>query len=110
MGVSKIWVFAEADGDKPTSATLEILTKARELADTVEAVYVGTDADAQAGGLGEHGATKVFAVDPGDALPGIVGAAAPTTPGSASPGSTANTLVAPCSPRPPASASASVPT
>ena len=37
MAVSKIWVFAEADGDKPTSATLEILTKARELADTVEA-------------------------------------------------------------------------
>ncbi len=77
MAVSKIWVFAETDAEgKLTSATLEILTKARELADTVEAVYVGTDADALAGGLGEHGATKVFAVDPGDALPGIVGAAA----------------------------------
>ncbi len=38
MPVSKIWVFAEADGDKPTTTTLEILTKARELADTVEAV------------------------------------------------------------------------
>ena len=71
MAVSKIWVFAEADGDKPTSATLEILTKARELADTVEAVYVGANADALAAGLGEHGATKVFAVDPGDALPGV---------------------------------------
>ena len=76
MAVSKIWVFAEADGDKPASATLEILTKARELADTVEAVYVGANADALAAGLGEYGATKVFAVDPGDALPGIVGAAA----------------------------------
>ena len=76
MAVSKIWVFAEADGDKPASATLEILTKARELADTVEAVYVGSNADALAAGLGEHGATKVFAVDPGDALPGVVGAAA----------------------------------
>ena len=31
MAISKIWVFAEADGDKPTSATLEMLTKAREL-------------------------------------------------------------------------------
>ena len=71
MAVSKIWVFAEADGDKPTSATLEMLTKARELADTVEAVYVGGNADALAAGLGEHGATKVFAVDPGDALPGV---------------------------------------
>ena len=76
MAISKIWVFAEADGDKPTSTTLEILTKARELADTVEAVYVGANADALAAGLGEHGATKVFAVDPGDALPGVVGAAA----------------------------------
>ncbi len=76
MAVSKIWVFAEADGDKPASATLEILTKARELADTVEAVYVGADADALATGLGEYGATKVYAVDPGDALPGVVGAAA----------------------------------
>jgi electron transfer flavoprotein alpha subunit len=76
MALSKIWVFAEADGDKPTTATLEILTKARELADTVEAVYVGANADALAAGLGEHGATKVFAVDPGDALPGVVGAAA----------------------------------
>src|SRR5262245_65656267 len=77
MAVSKIWVFAETDAEgKLTGATLEILTKARELADTVEAVYVGTDADAQAGGLGEHGASKVFAIDPGDALPGVVGAAA----------------------------------
>ncbi len=77
MAVSKIWVFAEADGDKPASATLEILTKARELADTVEAVYVGANADAlAAGNLGEYGAPKIYAVDPGDALPGIVGAAA----------------------------------
>ena len=36
----------------------------------------GANADALAAGLGEHGATKVFAVDPGDALPGVVGAAA----------------------------------
>jgi electron transfer flavoprotein alpha subunit len=76
VAISKIWVFAEADGEKPSSSTLELLTKARELAGTVEAVYVGTAADALAAGLGEHGATKVFAVDAGDALPGAVGAAA----------------------------------
>ncbi len=75
MAVSKIWVFAEADGDKPAGATLEILTKARELAGTVEAVFVGTDADALAGELGAHGAAKVFSIDPGDGLPGVVGAA-----------------------------------
>jgi len=76
MAISKIWVFAEADGDKPAATTLELLTKARELAGTVEAVYVGGDAGALAAGLGEHGATTVYAVDPGDALPGVIGAAA----------------------------------
>ena len=39
----KIWVFAEAEGDKPTTATLELLTKAREVGDVVEAVYVGPE-------------------------------------------------------------------
>jgi electron transfer flavoprotein alpha subunit len=76
MAISKIWVFAESDGDKPTGTTLELLTKARELADTLETVYVGANADAIAGALGEHGATTLYAVDPGDALPGPFGAAA----------------------------------
>jgi electron transfer flavoprotein alpha subunit len=72
----KIWVFAESEGDKPTTATLELLTKARELADTVEAVYVGTDAAAIAPQLGEYGVAKVFNADAGDSLPGVTGAAA----------------------------------
>jgi electron transfer flavoprotein alpha subunit len=76
MAISKIWVFAEADGDKPSGTTLELLTKARELGGTLEAVFVGANADALAGTLGEYGATTVYAVDPGEALPGVVGAAA----------------------------------
>ena len=76
MGLARVWVYAEADGDKPATSTLELLTKAREIGDTVECVYVGTNADALAGPLGEHGATKVYALDPGDRLPGVVGAAA----------------------------------
>jgi electron transfer flavoprotein alpha subunit len=76
MAIDKIWVFAEADGDKAASSTLEMLTKARELAGTVEAVHIGTSADALAPALGEHGASTVYAVDAGDALPGVVGAAA----------------------------------
>jgi electron transfer flavoprotein alpha subunit len=72
----KIWVFAESEGDKPTTATLELLTKARELGDAVEAVYVGKNTDAIAPQLGEYGAAKVFAVDQGDALSGVIGAAA----------------------------------
>jgi electron transfer flavoprotein alpha subunit len=76
MGIAKIWVYAEADGDKPATSTLELLTKARELGDTVECVFVGANADALAGSLGEHGATKVHAVDNGDVLAGVIGAAA----------------------------------
>jgi len=76
MGLSKVWVYAEAEGDKPVTSTLELLTKAREIGDTVEAVYVGTNADALAGALGEYGATTVHAVDAGDSLPGVIGAAA----------------------------------
>ena len=49
MALSKIWVLAEATDGKVTTTTLEMLTKARELADTVEAVYAGGDADAVAG-------------------------------------------------------------
>jgi electron transfer flavoprotein alpha subunit len=75
MALSKVWVFAEADESAPTSATLELLTKAREIGDTVEAVYAGAGAapDAVAGTLGEHGATTVYAVDPGESLSGVVG-------------------------------------
>jgi len=76
VAVDKIWVFAESAEGKPTTATLEMLTKARELASTVEALYAGGDADAIAASLGEHGATKLFVIDPGDGLPGQVAAAA----------------------------------
>lgn len=71
----KIWVYAESEGDKPTTATLEMLTKARELGD-VECVYVGANAAAVAPELGAHGAGKVFALDNGERLAGVVGAAA----------------------------------
>ncbi len=76
MAVSKVWVFAESAGGKATSGTLELLTKARELGGTVEAFYAGADAAAVAGALGEHGAAKVHAYDPGDALTGATAAAA----------------------------------
>ena len=71
----KIWVYAESEGDKPTTATLELVTKARELGD-VECVYVGPEAATVAPALGEYGAAKVFVVDAGECLAGVVGAAA----------------------------------
>lgn len=54
MTLSKIWVLAEANDGKVTTPTLELLTKARELAGTVEAIYAGGDADAVAAVLGEY--------------------------------------------------------
>jgi electron transfer flavoprotein alpha subunit len=76
MALSKVWVYAEADGDKVKTITLEMLAKAREVGDTVEAVF-GGDGDAVAATLGAHGATKVYATGDLDGrLPGVaVGAA-----------------------------------
>jgi electron transfer flavoprotein alpha subunit len=76
MAVSKIWVFAEAADGKVATITLEILAKARELADTVEA-FIGGDGAAVAAELGAHGATTVHATgDLGDSLAGVPIAAA----------------------------------
>ena len=74
--VDKVWVYAESADGKPTSVTLEMVTKAREIGSTVEALYTGADADAVAAGVGEHGATKLFVLDTGEGLPGQVAAAA----------------------------------
>jgi electron transfer flavoprotein alpha subunit len=60
MTLSTIWVYAEATDGNVTGTTLEILTKARELADTVECVFAG-DGNAVAATLGEYGASKVYA-------------------------------------------------
>jgi electron transfer flavoprotein alpha subunit len=77
MGLSKIWVFAEATNGTVAPITLEMLAKARTLADTVEAVYGGGDADAVAATLGAHGATTVHATgDLGGQLAGAPVAAA----------------------------------
>jgi electron transfer flavoprotein alpha subunit len=77
MALNKVWVFAEVDTPgKPTSMTLELLTRARELAGTVEAFYAGADPEGMAGPLGEYGATTVYALDTGDCLIGAPAAAA----------------------------------
>jgi electron transfer flavoprotein alpha subunit len=78
--VDKIWVYAETDTEKVTTATLELLTKAREIGDTVEAIYAGkNDAAAVAAEVGAYGATKLHVVDTGDGLPGQIAAAAIAT-------------------------------
>jgi len=78
MAIDKVWVLAEvAEGGGPTPVTLELLTEARTVGSTVEAVAWGADVAALAGPLGEYGATTVFDVgDLGGALPGVPVAAA----------------------------------
>jgi electron transfer flavoprotein alpha subunit len=71
MALSKIWVHVEVNEDAVAPITLEILAKARSLADTVEA-FVGGSADAVAATLGAHGATKVWST--GDLGGGLQGA------------------------------------
>jgi electron transfer flavoprotein alpha subunit len=62
--VTTIWVYGEIGPDgKINVSALELLTKARELGDTVEAVVLGSGAKEAAGPLGEHGAQKVYAGD-----------------------------------------------
>jgi electron transfer flavoprotein alpha subunit len=72
----KVWVFSEVADDKVTTATLELLTKAREMGSPVEAIYSGSgDAAAIAASVGAYGATKLYVIDPADGLPGQVAAA-----------------------------------
>ncbi len=73
----KVWVFVEVADDKVTTASLEMLTKAREVGSEVEAIYAGGgDTAGIAASVGEYGATKLHVIDPGDGLPGQVAAAA----------------------------------
>ena len=88
MAINKIWVVAEAFEGKPLSVTLELLTKARELAGTVEAIAWGGDVETYAADLGKYGASKVLSVgDLDNALPGapVSGAMAEAVNGGETP-------------------------
>ncbi len=77
MALSKVWVHAELNPEGAVAPiSLEILAKAREIADVVE-VFTGGDGAALAETVGQHGATKVLATgDLSDKIQGAhVGAA-----------------------------------
>ena len=61
MGLSKIWIYGEAREGVVATTTLELLAKARSLADTVDVVVQG-DASPLAADLGAHGASSVLSV------------------------------------------------
>ena len=71
MSIDKIWVLVEVADGKPITASLELISHAKSLAGTVEAVAYGEETSAIAGTLGEYGATTVHDVgDLGGSLPG----------------------------------------
>ena len=88
MAIDKVWVLAEAGDSGPTPITLELLSEARSVAGTVEAVAWGSTTASLAAALGEYGATTVYDVgDIGSALPGptVSGAIAALVEGGNSP-------------------------
>jgi electron transfer flavoprotein alpha subunit len=77
MALSSIWVVAEPGEGSFTSTSLELLSAARTLADSVSAVTWGGDTASRAGQAGEYGVTTLYDVGPiGAALPGVPVAAA----------------------------------
>lgn len=62
--MAKIWVLGDPNaGSTGYKTSLEILTRARDLGGTLEAVVLGPGATAAAEALGQHGATTVYASD-----------------------------------------------
>jgi len=59
--VGSAWVFAEVSDGRATATSLELLTKARTLSDTVAAVVLHPQAEQATAALGEHGAATVYA-------------------------------------------------
>lgn len=77
MTLDTIWVYAEVVEGEVTSTTLELLTKAREVADTVACVVAGDEGDDVAEALGSYGAETVYETgDLDGALVGVPVAAA----------------------------------
>ena len=72
MAIDKILVLVELTESGPTATALELLTAARGLATTVEAVSWGPGVAAAAGTIGEYGATTLYDIgDLGGSLPGV---------------------------------------
>ena len=71
MSVDTIWVLAEVVDGAPITTSLELITAARELGTTVEAVAYGDATASVAATLGEYGVTTVHDVgDLAGSLPG----------------------------------------
>ncbi|MEX2279674.1 MAG: electron transfer flavoprotein subunit alpha/FixB family protein [Acidimicrobiia bacterium] len=65
--MANVWVFVREQDGGPSTIGLELITKARTLGD-VTAIYVGAGSDEAFASVGDHGASAVFHLAPGDAL------------------------------------------
>jgi len=65
--MASVWVFSREVDNGPSTLSLELMTKARDLGE-VAVIYVGVGSDAAFATLGEYGARQVFHFDPGDHL------------------------------------------
>ena len=92
-----VWVVAEGSGGRPAPSALELLTKARELGDRVEAVTWADGAEAMAPELGRHGAVRVHVIGGlGDSLVGArVAAAMAAAMGGAGPAAAPDVVLFP---------------
>ncbi len=77
MGIDNIWVFAETTAEgEASSGTLELLSKATSLGNSVTAFVAGPAGDAAAA-MADHGAAKIYETgDLAGALPGVAVSAA----------------------------------
>ncbi|MGH9293659.1 MAG: electron transfer flavoprotein subunit alpha/FixB family protein, partial [Acidimicrobiales bacterium] len=74
--MDRIWVLFETEGGAPAPSSLELLTAARGLAASVEALAYGAGAAQLAAAAGDYGASRLYDLgDPGDFLPGAFVAA-----------------------------------
>src|SRR5258708_35663668 len=82
----KIWVYTEVLEGKVVPVGLELLTKARSMGGTVEALVFSPEADSVVATLGEYGAQTVYACsDPAYGEAAIGGAPPPALPQIAQP-------------------------
>ena len=73
MAIDKVWVLAEAGDAGPTPITLELLTEARSVATTVEAVAWGTETASLAAALASFFPPNAVVYAAGILLCGLLG-------------------------------------
>ncbi len=70
------WIFSEEINDAPTASALEATSAARSWDNTINVLHVGKGSKESFAQLGDHGAHRIYHLDPRDSLPSSPAAAA----------------------------------